>query len=263
MHVLTTSAPPWVPAPKGGIQCTLRTLVFSDNYDSMPATLFLFDLDGTLTRREILPELAAQLDLDEEIRLLTRLTLEGVLGFPQSLRLRFAVLRILPLRTIHEIIAAIPLEPALEEFIRARPKQCALATGNVDAWIRPIVTRLGCTAYCTRSTFPETAQDGTEEDIPPTEQRLLHILDKGELARSLKRTHRLVVVGDSDNDLPMLREADISIAFSAAHAPLPQVCSAATYMARHAGELRRLLEHLASIGEDQLLCLPDWASQAG
>ncbi len=229
----------------------------------MPPTLFVFDLDGTLTRREILPELAAHLGLAEEMRLLTHLTLEGVLDFSQSLRLRFAVLRSLPLQVIHEIIAAIPLEPELEDFIRSRPGQCALATGNVDAWIRPLVERLGCVAHCTRSSFSETGPDagpvnGREREIPPAEQRLIHILNKGELARGLKPKHRLVVVGDSDNDLPMLREADISIAFGAAHEPLPHVQAAVDHVARDAGTLRRLLEYLAAIEEDEPLRLPEW-----
>ncbi len=230
----------------------------------MPPTLFVFDLDGTLTRREILPELAEHLGLAEEMRLLTRLTLEGVLDFSQSLRLRFAVLRSLPLRRIHEIIAAIPLVPELEDFVRSRPGQCSLATGNVDAWIRPLVERLGCAAHCTRSSFSEMRPGaglagGWERDVPPMEQRLIHILDKGELARNLKRTHRLVTVGDSDNDLPMLREADISIAFGAAHEPPPHVQAAVDYVARDARALRRLLEYLAAIEEDEPLSLPEWA----
>ena len=198
----------------------------------MHQPLFLFDLDGTLTQREILPEIAVSLGLEEEMRLLTNLTLEGVLNFAQSLRLRFAILRSLHLAAIQEVVAAIPLEPSLENFIKKHRKYCAVATGNVDAWIVPLRERLGCTFYCTTSTYDQTAE------LPA----LCHILDKGELALQLKEERTLVAIGDSDNDIPMLKEADISIAYGAAHTPVSQVVLLADHAPCSADEVITLMK---------------------
>ena len=231
----------------------------------MRETLFLFDLDGTLTRREILPELALCLGVADEMRLLTRLTLEGVLNFNQSLRLRFAILRSIPLPTIHKVVAAIPMEPQLVDFIRSWPQKCALATGNVDVWIQPIADLLGCRVFCTQSSIGGQGSDALGKGIASNSGHsiasysLTHILDKGALARGLRKSRRLVVIGDSDNDLPMLREADISIAFGAAHAPLPHVQAEVNYVAEDVHALRNLLDHLAHISPEKPLLLPDGA----
>ena len=43
--------------------------------------IFCFDLDGTITTQEILPLIAAELDLYEEISTLTQATINGLIPF--------------------------------------------------------------------------------------------------------------------------------------------------------------------------------------
>jgi phosphoserine phosphatase len=57
------------------------------------STFFCFDLDGTMTRREILPAIASEVGLSEEIALLTSLTMRGLVPFESSFRLRCRILR--------------------------------------------------------------------------------------------------------------------------------------------------------------------------
>src|SRR5690625_19018 len=56
--------------------------------NSRMKTAFCFDLDGTVTTQEILPLISKEVDLHEEINLLTQLTLDGLIPFQNSFKLR-------------------------------------------------------------------------------------------------------------------------------------------------------------------------------
>ena len=194
---------------------------------------FIFDLDGTVTQAEILPRIAANLGLQEEIGLLTRLTLAGAIDFEQSLRLRFAILRQIPLPEIQAIVAATPLDPDIVAFIAANKKHCSVATGNLDAWIEPLRERIPCAFFSSSSHL----NNGVLE--------LKAVLDKGETVRQLKKSsHKCVVVGESYNDLAMFEEADISIAFGGVHQPVPALLEWSDYFVPGAKELCALLRLL-------------------
>ena len=195
-----------------------------------PTPVFAFDLDGTITTREILPVLAAELGLAEEMGLLTRLTLDGTLNFAASFRLRFAILRSIAPARVRDIVAAIPLDPHITEFIRARREHCAIVTGNLDCWIAPLLEKLGCPAY-----FSTSRQ----------ENGLLHldtILDKGDAVADLARAGRTVVaIGESANDLPMFNAAHTRIAYAGVHTPVPEILRLADYVVGDGEELCALL----------------------
>src|SRR5258705_13832741 len=95
-------------------------------------TAFCFDLDGTLTRHEILPAMASEIGLSEEIALLTSLTMRGLIPFEASFRLRCRVLREVPVSRVREIVASIPLAESIETFIKENRHRCVVSTGNLD-----------------------------------------------------------------------------------------------------------------------------------
>lgn len=197
----------------------------------MRPVLFAFDLDGTVTTREILPRLAEEYNLGPEFALLTRLTMQGAIDFAASLRLRFSVLRRTPLAKVHEIVSRIPLDADIEAFIRARPGQCVVITGNVNRWIEPIATRLGCRFIASRA----------EEENG--ELRLVSIPDKGEAVRALAAGgKRVIAVGDGANDIPMFRAAYAGIAYGGVNTPAPGLTAEAKALARNGKELTSLLE---------------------
>lgn len=194
---------------------------------------FVFDLDGTVTQAEILPRIAAALGLQEEIGLLTRLTLAGAIDFEQSFRLRFAILRQIPLAAVQAIVAATPLNPDILAFITDNKDCCSIATGNLDAWIEPLRDQIPCAFFCSSSRL----NGGVLE--------LEAVLDKGRAVRRLKENgHKCVAVGESYNDLAMFEEADISIAFGGVHQPVPALLERSDYLAPGPKELCELLRSL-------------------
>lgn len=195
--------------------------------------VFAFDLDGTITTKEILPVLAGELGVAEEMALLTRLTLDGTLDFAASFRLRFAILRSIPVERVREIVAEIPLDPHITEFIRARKEDCAILSGNLDCWVTPLLDRLGCRAYLSTS----CRDNGLLS--------LNSILDKGEAVADLARSgRRVVAIGESANDLPMFKAADVCVAFAGVHEPVPGILRLADYVARDGEELCGVLTGL-------------------
>lgn len=169
---------------------------------------FAFDLDGTVTTRELLPALADEVGLGRETALLTRLTMDGTIDFEASFRLRFAILRAVPLTAVHRIAETIPLEPHLAAFIREHAARCAIVTGNLDVWIAPIIAKLGCTAYTSRAAI-------RDEGLV-----LESVLDKAAAVRDMARTGAPVIaVGDAANDIPMFKAARTAVAYAGLREP--------------------------------------------
>ena len=222
---------------------------------------FAFDLDGTVTRKEILPRIAALLGLEQEVAELTRQTLCGDIPFESSLRRRFAMLGGIPVHTVQAAVDAIPLDPDICAFIAAHRENCAIITGNLDCWVAPLLKQLGCRAFTSRTVI----QNG--------ERTLDTVLDKAEAIRILRTeavsAHRrktrfsqgkeaesttqegattLVAVGESVNDVPMFMQADIGIAFGGVHPPVPEILRLAHSRADSGQALCALLEDLLHTG---------------
>ena len=190
-------------------------------------TKFAFDLDGTVTTVETLPLLARELGLSLEMQTLTELTLDGKIPFEQSFRLRHFILSRIPLERIREIMSTVPLDSAIEQFILERREQCALVTGNLDRWIEPLAARLQC------ETFASTLDS----------EGRLHVLDKSAAIKKLRSSAKKVIaIGESFNDLSMLRAADVSIAYGGVHRPIDAVISSADFVVFDGVSLCRLLK---------------------
>lgn len=201
----------------------------------MTSTAFAFDLDGTITREEILPLIAAELGLEREMRVLTDLTLTGAIDFEDSFRLRCAVLRSVPVAHVRQIVAQVQLAAALEDFIVENADRCFVVTGNLDVWVAPIVERLGCEAF----TSVGRCVDGRLVEVA-------HVLTKDRAVAELRtRFDRVVAVGDSVNDLPMFELADLRVAYGGVHDPAATLYEVADYVAYEEGTLCRLLSTLS------------------
>ena len=197
-------------------------------------TAFAFDLDGTLTTQEVLPLIATELGLQREMRVLTDLTLSGAIPFEDSFRLRCAVLSAVPISKVRDIVSDVPLDPDIEAFVRKRPSECFVVTGNLDIWVSPLVERLGCQLFASRA-----RADG--DRLASVETVLL----KSHPVQQLReRFERVVAIGESMNDLPMFEVADVSVAFGGVHRPARAALEACDYVVYQGGALCRLLNTL-------------------
>ena len=192
--------------------------------------IFAFDLDGTITRKELLPCIAGIIGLTEHMDALTTKALQGDVPFHQSLEQRFALLRHIPVNTVQQAVSQVPLDPDIVAFIAANSPACAIITANLDCWAGPLLNRLGCRYFTSTS----AVQDG--------ELCLGTILDKAEAVKRLRsKDTRIVAIGESANDVPMFREADIRIAFGGVHPPAPQLRDMADHYTASGKELCALL----------------------
>jgi len=174
------------------------------------STAFCFDLDGTVTTAELLPCSASELGIAEEMATLTRVTMDGLISFEESLRLRCLILGSVPVARVHEIIDEVELDQDIAEFIDQRSDRCFLLTGNLDVWVRPLSERLGCHMYSSTAS------------ISGGRLALTSILSKGRAIADIRGRgtfDRVVAIGDSENDIPMLRDADLAVAYGGVHNP--------------------------------------------
>ena len=158
-------------------------------------TAYCFDLDGTLTRQELLPLIASSVGLEDEISVLTQATIDGLLPFDKSFKLRVRLLRDARLDWIHSALEEqVEFDPHILEFITRHPQQSFVVTGNLDLWVRPVLDKLGIQSF---TSLARLSQDGQLEGVE-------HILHKGDAVSSLRgRFERIVAVGEGMNDVPM------------------------------------------------------------
>ena len=195
---------------------------------------FGFDLDGTITKLEILPQIAREIDLFDEISLLTEATVRGIIPFEKSFRLRCRLLRDVPISRVQEIVNAVPLDNDIVDFIQKHSSRCFVISGNLDVWISPLIKKIGCHFFVSNADSKDDTLLGINK-----------IINKAEAVRSLKGNFKQVtVVGEGMNDVPMFEIADVRIAYGGVHPPNSTTVQLAHYVTTNSKGLCRLLNTL-------------------
>lgn len=198
-------------------------------------TAFAFDLDGTITKAELLPMIASELGLEAEMRLLTELTMAGKIPFEDSFRLRFAILRSAGLERIRSIVSEVEFDPYIEAFIRENAEGCFVVTGNLDVWIEPLKERLPCLFYTSTAMLDA---DGNVTGLGTVMRKNVAGLELKE------RFDRVVSIGDGFNDVPIFDVADIGVAYMGLHTAPDALVAVSNYVALDGKSLCRLLSTL-------------------
>ncbi len=195
--------------------------------------LFVFDLDSTITKCELLPLIAEYVGLGREMAGLTEEAMQGKAPFEQDFCNRVELLKGVPVSQASSIAARMPMHRKIVEFILENPQRCMILTGNLDVWIDPVIEKLGMTGRCLCS------------KAVVSEDRLIGIasvLDKASVCKKLP--HPFVAVGDGSNDIGMLEAAEIGIAFGGVHKPPMELVAAADMIIWDEKELVENLKEL-------------------
>ena len=197
-------------------------------------TKFIFDLDGTITKEETLPLIARHFKVEEEIEELTRATVAGEVPFIESFIQRVNILGKLPVSKINQLLSQVEIYGDLVRFIQNNVDMCSIATGNLNCWIEDLAKKIGCECFCS---LGETENNQVA--------RIVEILKKEDLVQRYKAEgHRVIFVGDGNNDVEAMREADVAIASGLTHTPAPAAVAVADYVVFEEKELCVLLRKL-------------------
>ena len=168
----------------------------------MSEYIFLFDLDSTITRKEILPTIAEKVNKQKEMRNLTEATMRGEIPFKSSFLKRVDILSVMNVSETRAMITEIPLNENIAQFIRENHERCYVVTGNLDVWIKDLMKKIEVEGhiYCSRANIKDDRIT-----------QVVSVIDKELTAKQFVQP--LVVVGDGDNDSGMAQVADIAVGF--------------------------------------------------
>lgn len=164
--------------------------------------IFLFDLDSTISKKEILPTISEEIGKQKEMKELTEATMRGEIPFKTSFLNRVNILSCVDVSRVNDLVSRIPLNEAIVNFIIENQDRCYVVTGNLDVWISGLMNKIGMNqhVYCSKANVKEDRIT-----------QVISVVDKELMAKQF--VQRLVVIGDGDNDSGMAKHADIAIGF--------------------------------------------------
>ncbi|MCZ6644667.1 MAG: phosphoserine phosphatase SerB [SAR324 cluster bacterium] len=180
--------------------------------------LVVFDLDSTLIQTEIIDELAAAAGKADQVRALTRRTMEGGLDFRKSLVRRVRMLKGLPEAILEEVYQGLPFTPGAKDLIRVLQRlgyRTAVISGGFNYFTDRIKNAFGLDyAFGNRLEIKDGLVTG--KIIEP----VIDGQGKAAILCDIARTEHIhldqvIAIGDGANDLPMLQMAGLGIAFNA------------------------------------------------
>ena len=188
--------------------------------------LLVADMESTMIQNEMLDELADFLGLREKISAITARAMNGEIDFAGALKERVGLLKGLPLAKLDEAATRIRYMPGgatLVATMKQHGAYCALVSGGFTHFTKLVAATLGFDFDSANVlTRDGKALAGTVEmPILGKEAKLATLRHLG-ASRSLA-TADAVAVGDGANDLPMLEEAGLGVAFHAKPAVAAQV----------------------------------------
>lgn len=192
-------------------------------------------MDGTITKAGLLTCIASELGIADEMAILTKATMDGHIEFEPSFRLRCLLLGQIDPQVIQRVVDAVPLDEDLMRFIADHQDDCYILTGNLDIWIRPILLRCGCQVFSSTGEYVNG------------KLQLKSILNKARALRSIRKDmgyERVIAVGNGANDVSMLEQADVGIAFGGVHSATQAAIHASRYITHDGSTLCSLLKTL-------------------
>jgi len=189
--------------------------------------LFLADMDSTMIGQECIDELADYAGIKPQIAAITERAMRGEIAFEPALRERVAALKGLSVSVINEVLAnRIRLTPGgrtLLATMRANGAFTCLVSGGFTQFVEHVARQIGFDeSRSNRLRLERDQLAGTvEEPIFGRDSKRATLHDLRE--RLGLRPEQTLVTGDGANDLDMILEAGLGVAYHAK----PKVAEAA------------------------------------
>jgi phosphoserine phosphatase len=211
--------------------------------------LVAFDMDSTLINIECVDEIARAAGRYDEVAEITEATMRGeITDYKESLRRRMALLAGVPVTALERVYAErLQLNPGVETFVQAcrgAGLKTLLISGGFTFFSERVRQRLQLdfaranTLGVAHGKLTGTLLQRPWGDIVDGAEKRRVLLEVAELMGIVNE--QVIAVGDGANDLPMMAEAGLSIAYH----PKPAVRELAMLTIARGG-MDRALELLA------------------
>ncbi len=208
------------------VKAALRNQLLGANIDMVvqPAEgrrkkLLVADMDSTIIQQECIDELAAELGLKEQIADITERAMRGEIEFEPALLERVGLLKGLHLSALESVyknrITETPGGRALTATMRANGATCALVSGGFTFFTQRIADAVGFD-FNRANTLVFVDERLSGDVARPILGRQAKIDALIELRAELKLPHEATLaIGDGANDLGMIQEAGLGVAYHA------------------------------------------------
>ncbi len=181
--------------------------------------LICFDMDSTLIQTECIDELAARAGVGEQVKAITERAMRGEIDFKESFTQRVALLKGLDADVMQDIAEHMPITEGADRLMSVL-KRCgykiAILSGGFTYFGEYLRHRYGID-------YVYANELEIDDDNKLTGRYVGEIVDgrrKAELLKLIAQVEQVnlaqtIAVGDGANDLPMISEAGLGIAFHA------------------------------------------------
>jgi phosphoserine phosphatase len=180
--------------------------------------LVVLDADSTLIRNEVIELIAAEAGREAEVAAATEAAMRGEVDSATSLRSRVEVLRGVPLESFARVLSRIEPTPGVLELtsaVHARGGAVGVVSGGFHEILDEIAPTLGVDIWRANRLAIEDGRlsgvvEGAVVDAAAKAAALLEWAEQ--LGVAARRT---IAIGDGANDLLMMAEAGLGLAFNA------------------------------------------------
>lgn len=197
-------------------------------------SLIVFDMDSTLINCEVIDELAREVNMQNEVAKITESAMRGELDFGESLHQRLSLLKGAPSSILSKVLDAIDYNPGAKRLIsklQSLGYKTAIISGGFSFFTEHIKNSLSIDyAFANVLEISNGILTGKIENCPLDGKMKNSLMKK--LAVDLNiDLRRVIAVGDGANDIPMISNSGLGIAYRAK----PKVSEASKYAIKIGG----------------------------
>lgn len=194
-------------------------------------SVFLFDLDGTLTRKELLPWIGQLIGISAQLKFMTKKIMQDGGNFKNSFAERVELLSKIPVDDVQLKVKSVPVLEQLINWIKQRNDSCIVITGNLDIWVGPLIEEIGIAYF---SSIGSNDSKRTNIDF---------IIEKN-LVMTYLPDIRTIAIGDGSNDVGLLSAASVGILTEIVNRAPFALWEVADFAVREENSLCRMLSRL-------------------